>query len=151
MTDAPKLPTGDSRGVVVIPFLLQCWINKQITNNEIFVCFDSTEIWMCCWKSMHWWLYVTALSVMGHVAAWPLFGPLSWRPVTWSGLWGLIDGRYPLMRPAGARSAVGLCRLGDGGAGWWPWWWLGRHAPFDWNSYCVFICFCFLLSVTPAS
>ena len=50
----------------------------------------------CCWKSMHWWLYVTELSVMGHVAARPLFGPLSWRPITGSGLCGLIDGRAPV-------------------------------------------------------
>ena len=33
---------------------------------------------------------------MGHVAARPLFGLLSWRPVTGSGLCGLIDGRAPV-------------------------------------------------------
>ena len=40
------------------------------------------------------------------------------------------------MRPAGARSSTGLWRPWDGvqggpGGAW------GRHAPLDWNSYCV--------------
>ena len=66
-------------------------INKQ----WIFLCLHLRK-YDCCWKSMHWWLYVTELSVMGHVAAWPLFGPLSRRPVTGSGLCSLIDGRPPV-------------------------------------------------------
>ena len=37
--------------------------------------------------------YVTELSVMGHVAAWPLFPP---PPVTGAGLCSLIDGRAPV-------------------------------------------------------
>ena len=43
---------------------------------------------------------------------------------------------YPLMRPAGARSSTGLWRPGDGVRGVLvvPG---GRHAPLDWNSYCV--------------
>ena len=38
---------------------------------------------------------------MRHVAARPLFGPLSLRPVTRSGLCGLVDGRVPVDASSG--------------------------------------------------
>ena len=107
-------------------------INKQWN----FLCLHLRK-YDCCWKSMHWCLYVTELSVMGHVAAWPLFGPLSRRPVTgscflqldwWSGA------RWCCQRVPGHRSGCRDWEIGtrDGGpGGGWD------HAPLDWNSYCV--------------
>ena len=46
----------------------------------------------------------------------------------WSGA------RWCVQWVPGHQSAV---ETGRWGAGRWPWWWLGRHAPLDWNSYCV--------------
>ena len=40
MTDAPKPPTGDSRAVVVILFLLQWWTMK------IIYVFDFAQMWL---------------------------------------------------------------------------------------------------------
>ena len=62
--------------------------------------FNSKEIWLSLKKyalmAVYNWVVCN-----GNVAAQPLFGLLSWRPVTGSGLCGLIDGRVPFDASSG--------------------------------------------------
>ena len=95
---------------------------------------------MCCLvkKKNHWWLHEIELFVMWCVAAWPLPGPISRYPVTCAGLCGLVEGWVPVDASSGCPVIDWAVETRRWGAGWWPWWCLGgRHAPLDWNSYCV--------------
>ena len=66
---------------------------------------------------------------MGHVPAWPLFGPLSWRPVTGSCRCVLIDGRVLVDASSGCRVISRAVETVRWGAWSWPWWWPGATCP----------------------
>ena len=87
--------------------------------------------------TIHWWLHATELFVMWRVAAWPLLGPISRCSVTCAGLCGLVEGWVPIDASSGCPVIDWAVETRRWCAGWWPWWWPGRHAPLDWNSYCV--------------
>ena len=54
------------------------------------------------------------------------------------GLCCLVEGWVPVDASSGCPVFDWAVETRRWGAGWWPWWCLGgRHAPLDWNSYCV--------------
>ena len=143
MTDAPKLPTGDSRAVVVILFLLQhvqCW-ECSVLENDQWNSYMLLILHKCdCLvkKSIHWWLHATELFVMWSVAVWSSHHiipvPCHMCRFLWPS-WGL-DTRWCVQRVSGRRLGCGHWEMGCEVvalvvAG-------GRHAPLNLNTYCVY-------------
>ena len=106
-------------------------------NNEIFVCFNSTETWLllkkhalmavCNWVVCNGECRCTAtvwvIILAPHHGVWSL--RLDW----WSGTHWCVQ-RVPAHQSASGDLEIGAQDGGPGG-GW------GRHVPLDWNSYCV--------------
>ena len=127
-----QLVTVEQSSSFLSYFNVRKWIN-----NEIFVCFKSTKIWLLLKKYAlmavcNWVICDGACRCMATdwaIVPAPRHRVRSLRLNWWSGT------RWCVQRVPGHLSGCDDWKIGAWGGGPGCGW--GRHAPLDWNSYCI--------------